>query len=273
MGAALQVLNFYSTSLTGGAFEALTAGTGDSATIQTTNHTPAGYLSEIWGLDDTNVCEISISATRFHDQTYGIRMALPDGGTLAPAGRPSCISPLGVQQAIYDADVLSVKANGTAADNVNVTFVNYYPNLPGIQFNGITADQLSMLGGNNVGVRVSPTAGAGDWGTSVAMNSVTDLLHAGKDYALCGASAQTPVAAFGIQGIDSGNLRVGGPLLGDPSIDQELFIRHAVAHKAPLIPVFQANNAGAINIYAAHTTGGAVAIDLYLVELNQKVVS
>lgn len=273
MGAALQVLNFYSASLTGGAFEALTPGTNDSATIQTTSSTPAGYLSEIWGLDDTNVCEISITATRFHDQTYGIRMALPDGGTLAPAGRPSCISPLGVQQEVYSADVLSVKANGTAADNVNVTFVIYYPNLAGVAFNGITADQLSMLGGNNVGVRVSPTAGAGDWGASVALNSVTDLLHAGRDYALVGASSQTPVAAFGINGIDSGNLRVGGPLLGDPEEDAQLFLRHAKAHNAPLIPVFQANNAGAINIQAAHTTGGAVAIDLYMVELTQKVIS
>lgn len=272
MPPALQVLNFYSTSLTGGSFEALTAGTGDSATIQTTSQEPAGYLSSIYGTDDTSVCEISITATRFHDQTYGIRMALPAGSGLAPAGRSLEISPLGIKQAVYSADVLSVKANGTAADNVNVTFMIYYPNLAGIDFNGITADQLRNLGGNNVGVRVSPTSGSGDWGSSVALNSVTDLLHAGKDYALVGASSQTPVAAFGIQGIDSGNMRVGGPLLADPGLDATLFLRHAEAHNAALIPVFQANNAGAINIYAAHTTGAAEAIDLYFVELSQKVI-
>jgi hypothetical protein len=268
MGAALQVLNFYSTSLSGGGFEALTAGSGDSATFQNVPGDPAGWLSEIWGLDDTNVCELSFTASRFHDQTYGIRVELPDGGTLAPANRPSAVSPVGFDQPIYPSDVLSVKASGTASDNVNVTFVLYYPNLPGVDFHGVTAEYVRANGGNHVGVYVNPTSGSGDWGTSVVLNSSTDLLHAGKQYAVMGVTSQTPVAAFGLQGIDTGNLRVGGPILGDPGIDAYMFSRLAEAHNAPLIPVIQANNAGAINIYLAHTTGASTKISVYLIELK-----
>lgn len=273
MGAALNVLNFYSQSLTGGAFEALTAGSGDSATFQTVPVNPAGYLAEIWGANNAHVCEYSFTASRFHDQTYGIRMASPASTSFAPTTSPVNLSPLGFDQPIYPADVLSVKVNGTASDKVNVSFVVYYPDLPGVDFHGLTSSQVRSQMRNLVGVNVQPTSGAGNWGNSVVLNSQTNLLHAGKQYAILGFTAQQAVQVVGIQGIDTGNLRVGGPITGDAKVDAYMFARLADNYNAPLIPVIQANNAGAINIYAAHTTGGAVAIDLYLVELNQKVVS
>lgn len=272
MGAALQVLNFYSTSLSGGGFEALTAGTGDPASFYTVPRDPAGWLSSIYGLDDTNPMELSLTGSRFHDNTYGIRLELPDGGTLAPANRPSLVSPPGFDQPIYPADTMSVKVSGTASDNVNVTVVTFYPDLPGVAFNGVTSQYVKQNGGNHVGVYVNPTSGSGNWGTSVVLNSSTDLLHAGKQYAVMGFTSQTPVAACGLVGIDTGNLRVGGPILGDPSVDSFLFATLAEKHNAPLIPVIQANNAGATNIYLAHTTGASTKMSVYLIELRSNPI-
>ena len=268
MGAALQVINTFKQSLTGGAFEALAAGTGDSLTFQTTPSNPAGWLAEIWGANSAHVCEYSFTASRFHDQTYGIRMASLAASSLAPSGTPVNLSPLAFSQPIYPADVLSVQVNGTASDNVNVSFIVYYQDLPGVNFNGVTSQYVQQNMVNLVGVRVSPTSGAGNWGTSVVLNSVTNLLHAGRQYAVLGFTAQQAIQVVGLQGIDTGNLRVGGPVTGDPKTDAYMFSRVADAYNAPLIPVIQANNAGAINIYAANFSSAATAIDVQLAELS-----
>ena len=271
MPPALQTKVAYSTSLTGGSFEALTIASGDSFTFYTipgAGQSPVGWLAEIWGANSAHVCEYSFTASRFHDQTYGIRMASLASSSLAPVNTPVNLSPLGFDQPIYSADVLSVKVNGTASDKVNVSWTEYYPDLPGIQFNGVTADYVRQNMRNLVGVNVQPTSGSGNWGTSVALNSQTDLLHKGRQYAVLGFTAQSAIQAVAIQGIDTGNLRVGGVVTGDPKVDAYIFPRLADYYSRPLIPVIQANNSGAINVYAANLTGAAQVIDVQLAELS-----
>src|SRR5262245_46805669 len=152
MPAGLQVLNFYKQSLTGGAFEALSAGTGDSATFFNVPQGSAAYLGEIWGVDDANPCEVSLTASRFHDQVYGIRANIPDGDLVAPTDRCSLLSPSGLDQPIFPSDVLTVQANGTASDNVNVTLVVYYADIPGIAANLVTYDFVRSALKNLVGI-------------------------------------------------------------------------------------------------------------------------
>lgn len=268
MPAGLQVVNFFKQGLTGGAFEALAPGTQDSATFFNIPQGSGAYLAEIWAVDNASACELSLTASRFHDQTFGLRLAVPSGATLAPTTRPSLVSPAGYDQPIFPSDVLSIQANGTAGDNVNVTGLLYYPNLPGIA--GRYASPAFVRGAmkNLVGVRVSPTSGAGNWGATVALNSVTNLLHANTDYAVLGFTAQTPIAALAIQGIDTGNLRVGGPVLAAPEHDAFLFADLSDKYGQALIPVINSNNAGAINIQAAHTSAAAKVVDVILAELS-----
>jgi hypothetical protein len=268
MGQALQVVNFFKQGLTGGAFEALAPGTNDSATFFNVPQGSGPYLAEIWGVDNASAAELSFTASRFHDPTFGIRLAVPSGASLAPTTRPSLLSPAGFDQPIFPSDVLTVQVNGTAADNVNVTLMLYYPNLPGIAGRYATSQQVRSQMRNLVGVRVSPTSGAGNWGASVALNSVTNLLHANTDYAILGFSAQTPIAALGISGVDTGNLRVGGPVLAAPEHDAYLFADLSDKYGQALIPVVNSNNAGAINIQAAHTAAAAKVVDVILAELS-----
>ena len=54
--------------------------------------------------------EIYFTASRFHDQVFGIRACIPAGTTLAPASRMTCISPTGVDQPIFPSDVMTVSA-------------------------------------------------------------------------------------------------------------------------------------------------------------------
>jgi hypothetical protein len=271
MPAALQTKIAFKTSLSGSAFEALAAATGDSLTFYTipgAGDGPVGWLAEIWGADSASVCEFSFTASRFHDQTYGLRFAVPAASSFAPTNSLVNLSPLGFDQPIYGADVMTVQANGTASDKAIVTWTEYYPNLPGIAFNGVTSEYVRANMRNLVGVNVQPTSGTCTWGTSVALNSQTDLLHKGRQYAVLGFTAKSAVSAVALQGIDTGNLRVGGVVTGDPKTDSYLFGRLADFYKQPLIPVIQANNSGAINVYAANLTGAAQVIDIQLAELT-----
>lgn len=268
MPAALQVVNFFKQGLTGGAFEALAPGTGDSATFFNVPQGSNCFMGEIWAVDSANPMEVSLTASRFHDQSFGIRLACPSGAVLAPTTTPSLLSPAGFDQPIYPSDVLTVNVNGTAADNANVTFVLYYPDLPGIQARFANSGYVKQHLKNLVGVRVSPTSGAGNWGATVALNSVTNLLHANTDYAVLGFTSQTPSAALALQGIDTGNLRVGFPLTGNPKHDSYGFSDLSDSYNTPLIPVINSNNAGAITIQAAHTTAAAKVVDVLLAELD-----
>lgn len=268
MPQGLQVVNWFSTGLMGGAFEALTVGTGDSATFFNVPQGSAAYLGEIWAVDDASPCEISLTASRFHDQVFGIRAQVVDGSTTAPVNRPQLVSPAGLDQPIFPSDVLTVQANGVAADNVNVSIVMYYPDIPGISARLISADAVKSRLKNLVGIGATVTPGAGDWGASVALNAADNRLHANADYAVVGFTSTTPMASIAIQGVDTGNLRVGGSLVGDPAHDSYLFYDLARQYQQALIPVINSNNAGATLLQGAHTAAVATPIDVMLVELS-----
>lgn len=268
MPQGLQVVNWFSAGLMGGAFEALAPGTGDSATFFNVPQGSAAYLGEIWAVDDASPCEISLTASRFHDQVFGIRGEVVDGSTTAPVNRPQLLSPAGLDQPIYPSDVLTVQANGIAADNVNVTIVMYYPDIPGIAARLISADAVKGRLRNLVGINTTVTPGAGDWGATVALNAADNRLHANTDYALIGFTSTTPMAAIAVVGVDTGNLRVGGPLVGDPAHDAYLFYDLARSYNQALVPVINSNNAGATLLQGAHTAAVATPVDVLLVELS-----
>lgn len=268
MPAGLQVVNFFKQNLGGGANEALAPGTGDSATFFNVPQGSAAYIAEVWAMDDASPCDISLVASRFHDQQSGIVYKIPDGATLAPAERPTLCSSPGIDQPIFPSDVLTVQVDGTAADNVNVTLVVYYADIPGINARLTGYGEIVARAGNQVGIRSTLTAGAGNWGSSVALNASDNRLHANRDYAVLGFTSEAPLCAVGLSGVDVGNLRVGGPVLADGGHDGSLFLDYAKAYQQALIPVINSNNAGATLLQAAHTAADTVPITVNLVELG-----
>jgi hypothetical protein len=270
MPQGLQVTSFFKQNIIGGGFEALTPATGDSATFFNVPIGSAAFLGEVWGVDDGGAAELSLTASRFHDQVFGIRVAIPDGSALAPVNRSSNVSPTGLDQPIFPSDVLSVQASGTAADNVNATIVLYYPDIPGIAANLVPYSQVKSSLKNLVGINVPLMSASGDYGTTVALNASDNRLHANTNYAVCGFTTDIPAASVFIQGVDTGNLRVGGPVLAEPEHDAYMFINLDRALNIPggLIPVINSNNAGSTVLAAAATTGGATNIDVLLAELR-----
>lgn len=268
MPQALQVMNFYKQSLSGGSFEALSAGSGDSSTFFNVPQGSVAYVGEMWGVDDAHACEFSVYASRWHDQTYGIRFEVPSSASTVPVKRSWLGSPAGLDQPIFPSDVLTVQANGTASDNTNLTMCLYYADIPGLSARLATYDWVRGNTKNLVGIHCSVTPGAGNWGSSVALNASDNRLHAGVDYAVLGFTANNALAAIGLSGVDTGNLRTGFPVTGDPNHDAYGFVDFATTYNAALIPIINANNAGNTNLYAAHTAATATVVDVLLAELK-----
>src|SRR5215211_1202937 len=258
MPAGLQVLNFFKQNIAGTANEALAPGTGDSATFFNVPQGSQAYLAEVWAVNNANTMDLSLVASRFHDQQSGIVYKVPDGGLLAPAERSTLLSAPGIDQPIFPSDVLTVQVDGVSGDDVNVTLVMYYRDIPGISSRLAYYATVMQGAGNQVGIRSTLTAGAGQWGASVALNASDNRLQANRDYAILGFTAEAPLAAVGITGVDLGNLRAGGPVLADGGHDGSLFLDYARSYNAALIPVINSNNAGATLLQAAHTDADAV---------------
>lgn len=271
MPAGLQVLNFYNTDLGGTTAVALTPGTGDSGTFYNVPQGSVAYLAELWATNSATAGEIYFTASRFHDQVFGIRAELPAGSTAAPANRAFCISPTGVDQPVFPSDVMTVSAVGADNDKVNVTVCIYYADIPGISARLITKGECISRAGNLVGIKVALTPGAGNWGTAAALNSSDNRLHANTDYAVLGFTSTLPLNAIGLSGIDTGNLRTGGPVLGDGEHDSQLFLNYADAYNAALVPVINSNNAGSTFLQAAAIANTAVSVTVLMAELDRGV--
>lgn len=268
MPQGFQTLTFSKVSLTGGAFETLSPIGTDSATFFNVPQGSVAYIAEAWAVDNLHACEISITASRFHDQVYGIRAAVTSGAATAPVNRSVCVSPIGIDQPIYPSDVLSVQANGTAADDVIVTLNIYYQDIPGITARLASYEYVKANTKNIVGINTNLTPGDGVAGTAVALNASDNRLHANTDYALLGFTSSLAFGSLTVSGVDTGNLKVGGPILGEPDHDAMLFVDYARALNAPLIPIINSNNAGSTTLVGCGTDVGAVVLDTMLAELK-----
>jgi hypothetical protein len=272
MPQGLQTLTFSKVAISGSAWEALSPIGTDSATFYNVPQGSVAYIGEIWGTDNLHACEVSITASRFHDQVYGIRGSISSGATAAPVNRAFNMSPIGIDQPIFPSDVLSVQVYGTASDDCVVTLLIYYMDIPGIHARLATYDYVKAHTKNLVGINTNLTPGDGVAGTAVALNAADNRLHANTDYALLGFTSNLAFASLTIMGVDTGNLKVGGPILGDAERDGQMFLRYAQSYNAPLIPIVNSNNAGSTTLVGCGTDVGACVVDTLLAELDSPFV-
>src|SRR5258706_5977683 len=186
MPQALQLVTFSKVAITGTNFEAVSPISGDSATFFNVPQGSLAYLAELWATDNLNACEVSVTASRFHDQTYRIRASITSCAGTATINPAVCISPIRLDQPIYPSDVLSVQVKGTASDDVIITMLIYYHDLPGISARLATYEYVKAHTKNLVGINTTLPPGDGVAGRGVALNASDNRLHANTDYALLG---------------------------------------------------------------------------------------
>ena len=276
MGLALETIVGYNGNLTGSTtFDALTVGTGQSFTVRSYGDGSSAYLEDVFAADDDSIFQLSIKSPRMHDNVKGLLFA---GTNLSLAVEqvfvPQWLMPGYAIQKLYSTDVLSVTANGTAADVVCAAFNIRYENLGGVNARLYSWDQIKPLIVNKVGILTAPVPGAtaGNWGAGYVLNSGDNRLHADTDYAILGYTTSRTVVAVSINGVDLGNLNVGGP--GGPSSADtgDFFVQASVRYGVPHIPVINSNNAGGITVQIADLlTSGTPNVTIEMAQLSQKL--
>jgi hypothetical protein len=274
MGLALETIVGYNGNLTGSTtFDALTAATGDTFSVRSFVDGSNCYLEDVWATDDDSIFQLSIKSPRMHDQVKGILLA---GTNLSVAVEqafvPQTLLPGHVIQRLYSTDVLSVTANGTAADVFNAAFNIRYENLGGINARLYRWEQINPLIVNMVGILTAPVPSgtAGNWGAAYVLNSGDNRLKANTDYAILGYTTTRTVTAISINGTDTGNLNIGGPGGPDSRETGDFFVTSSVKYQRPAIPVINSNNAGSTTVQIADIlTSGTPNVTWIMAQLSQ----
>jgi hypothetical protein len=252
----------------GATFTAWTVATGNSLQIRSADTSSRVVLLGAWAWNQV-AGTLRIRSPRLHDFQQGIRMRVPvnNVGPMYPPSGDTFASQLLIPQ-----DTLTVEQTGSGVGGQIETgsLLVWYDSLPGIGGRFISPDVLQKSGVNVIGQEVSITTGvAGGYSGQVAINSSFDNFKANTDYALVGYMTDTRVCSVRFQGIDTGNLGVGGP--GDPAfrdVQNDWFIRLSNSFNLPMIPVFNSANKSAILVDAtAQQVAVTSVVTAFMVEL------
>lgn len=262
MGRALQVITGRVTN-PGATITALTPNTGDSFTIRSFDMSQQAFLENLWTMQAT-AGVVRVRSPRLHDNAQGIRLR----------GLASNVRPLlgeETNQRLYPQDTLTFEQSGGGAETDMASMLVYYPDLPGVDAQLATWEEIRSRIVNVVTAEQQVTTGgtAGDYGGSQAMNADFDLLKRNVKYAILGYVSDTRVCTVGIAGPDTGNVRVGGPGEVAPDITSDWFANLARLTGLPHIPIINAANIGATTFDVASTaTAAAVNVSVVLAELT-----
>lgn len=240
-----------------------TTASGDSFSVRSFPSAERAYLDMIWGKGGTAGI-VRVRSPRLHDQAQGIRL-------LRLANDASPLLPLEVLQPIYPQDVLTVEGTGGAAETDVACLMLYYNNLGGVAARLATWDEIAPRVVNIVGVEVDVTSSAtiGAWGPASAINATMDTLIANTDYAVLGYETSASVAAVTVRGVDTGNLRVGGPGTSTRIETRAWFSNLSRMTGLPHIPILNAANKGGILVDVLDSAAStAVNVAFVLAELQ-----
>lgn len=253
------------TVLPAGTVTAVAPAAGDSLAVRSFVSGADARLENITlqGAVQANIAFARVRSPRFHDVAQGIRIS---PGELVSA----YAMPAQAAQKLYPSDQLIAEiATGAAAEFQELVLHMYYTDLSGANGRYYSWGDISGNIKNIKPVQVAMGALVANTWTDTVINATEDLLHADTDYAVLGFSTNAAVAAVGIRGQETGNLRACGPGVATEFPTTEWFIRQSDKHGTPHIPVFNANNRGGVfaSVVARAAVGAGTLVELILAEL------
>lgn len=262
MGAAIDTvgLSYLSPTTATAGYAAMAPIGGGSTTVRSFAQPDRANLVDIM-YQATTINALRVRSPLLHDNTQGIRI-------LPPESPVEFSLPDDWAQPLRPQDNLVVEVNDqTANAGYAAALLIYYANLPG------AAARLHMPGdvlpnGLNlkpVEVVITPVARA--W-TDALLTSTENLLKANTDYAVLGFMVNNPVAAVGLYGSDTSNLRICGPGVARTDETAYWFADLAESLGMPCIPVINAANASGTNVSVLSTLTTAVTVTLMLLQLG-----
>src|SRR5438067_11335542 len=190
----------------GGTFaDTLTANSGDSLAIPNLQ-SGKGRILRMWGIDSDSVAELALTAGRvesIHDPQYGVRFnvpALAGAGAAHNASFPLIEPPNYLD--VFTGDTLTMTVTTTSGDDVLVSWLTEYEDLPGVQASFANWQSVLANRFTEIGVRCAPVGGSteGTYGTARAANADDTRWTGGRWYAILGFTVQTIVTTVSFKG-------------------------------------------------------------------------
>ena len=268
MGQGIETVCGILTNAASTGAQAMTAAGTQSFNVRAAaSNTSPVTLEALWG-DFQDPGDFRIRSPRMHDQANALRFA-----TI-----PSYFGVLAAEyftQPLFSQDNLTWEAVFTTtptASHISLGYAQiYYNDIPGIDANfrpysGVSPNVVDYL---TVPVNPSSSATAGQWGAGVAINSTVDVFKANTLYALIGYVAPVAFGAWSIQGIDVGNLQVGGPGVANPIDTRKWFGYMEEQSGLPSIPIINSQNKGNTLVYISdRTTSTSFELSLIFAQLS-----
>jgi len=241
MGAFEIIAGYYKEP--GATLKELKPFTGQTYTVRATNSSVA--LENAWA-ESWSGSVLRVHSPRMHDNTQGIRWRVAKTNV-------QMLMPFNAKETLYPTDTLTVEGTSAAEAKILTAYLlAHYDNIEGSNANLRSWAEVQPQNNQYMGVEVTVKTGAeGAWGKPVAINGSMDLFKRPYRYAVLGYVLDTEVGAIAMSGIEPGQLRHGGPGSILPDVTSEWFIRLSAESGQPAIPVFDSQNAGAVNIECA----------------------
>lgn len=266
--AAIDTIASFQTTV-GSTLAAGVFATGDTGTVRNFPQPGHARLLAAYYDDVTTALPCRIRSALLHDNVDGIQF---DPGSSAL----TMLLPRSILQYLQPQDLLTFELSTAAATGKALLAAGiYYDQLPGTMARLYSRGDIQGNVDNIKPLRVAIGSGAntaGQWLDTV-LTTTENLLHANTDYAVLGISFTQAVAAVGIKGADTGNLRIcatGG--VNNPQ-GPEYFVRLSEETGLPTIPVFNSANAGGtfVSLISSAATAAAGVVSVILAELSHNM--
>lgn len=204
-----------------------------------------------------------VRSPRLHDNTTGIN-------AFSAEVVDTMSFPIEAQQELWPNDGLIVELSGGAAESDAAVLSIYYENLGGVNARLASWGDIKGNVKSYKSFQTAAPAGANAW-TDTVITTTENQLHADSDYAVLGYRSSASVAAVGVKGPDTGNLRICGPGSTTTLDTADWFVRNNRLSGLPYIPVLNANNRGSLAISAVDVAAVAgLVVTLFCAELDAR---
>ena len=265
MGKAMELITGRAVAPTA-TLTTVTMSAGNSATVRAAAPDSAAWLLSAWALNQT-AGQLQIRSPLLHDNVRGMRFQVP-------AGTPRPVFHSLPAQRLFSHDALTIELSGsvTAGDIEQMGAIILYDDLPGVNANFLSPEDVWNRAINIVTVEntITTTAGGGYTGEEL-LNAESALLRSNTEYARVGFCVRANCNAVRWRSSDWGNLGIGGPgIVSATEITSHWFEQLSIIHNKPLIPVFNSDNIGSLLIDAmVDENATAIPVSTILVQLSK----
>ncbi len=253
MGLAIDtvLLDVHNAATTTIGLTAATAATGDSLSVRSFKDNAAAYLENVMVQGASAPRRVRLLSPRMHDNVTGVSFQSSENPTEFLIARD-------LSQTLYSADTLVAQLDAAGSSDTVAALSIYYTDLPGVNANLYTWDQIKgrIIDLKPVEVDVTTSGTIGAWQDTV-ITTTENQLKANYEYALLGMDTSANMLCQGIKGPATGNLRICMPAASPTLRLTDYFVFQSQSANRPWIPVFNANDRGSTYVSTAANTASA----------------